>query len=42
MENTAEVVDTVVQAGQVAAPQSGFWVMVWYCVIAFGIIYFFR
>lgn len=40
MENTAEVVDTVVQAGQVAAPQSGFWVMVWYCVIAFGIIYF--
>lgn len=40
MENTAEVVDTVVQAGQVAASQSGFWVMVWYCVIAFGIIYF--
>ena len=39
MEQTAEVVDTVVQTGA-AAPQNGFWGMVWYCVVVFGIIYF--
>ena len=39
MEQTAEVVDTVVQTGA-AAPQNGFWGMVLYCVVVFGIIYF--
>jgi preprotein translocase YajC subunit len=38
MEQTAEVVDTVVQTGA-AAPQNGFWGMVWYCVVVFGVIY---
>ena len=41
MEQTAEVVDTVVQTAPAAAPQGGFWGMVWYCVIVFGIIYLF-
>ena len=40
MEQTAEVVDTVVQTGA-AAPQNGFWGMVMYCVVVFGIIYLF-
>lgn len=39
MENTAEVVDTVVQIGQVAAPQGSVWGMVLYCLVVFGIIY---
>ncbi len=39
MENTADVVDTVVQTGQNAVPQDGFWGMVLYCVVVFGIIY---
>jgi preprotein translocase subunit YajC len=39
MENTAEVVDTVVQTGQVAAPQGSAWGMVLYCLVVFGIIY---
>ena len=41
MEQTAEVVDTVVQTAPAAVPQNGFWGMVWYCVIVFGIIYLF-
>ena len=39
MEQTAEVVATVVQTGA-AAPQNGFWGMVLYLVVVFGIIYF--
>lgn len=39
MENTAEVVDTVVQTGQVVAPQGGVWGMFLYCLVVFGIIY---
>lgn len=39
MEQTAEVVDTVVQTGTAVAPQNGFWGMVLYCVIVFGVIY---
>ena len=39
MEQTAVVVDTVVQTGA-AAPQNGFWGMVLYCMVVFGIIYF--
>ena len=39
MENTAEVVDTVVQTGQVVAPQGSVWGMVLYCLVVFGIIY---
>ena len=39
MENTAEVVDTGVQTGQVAAPQGSVWGMVLYCLVVFGIIY---
>jgi preprotein translocase subunit YajC len=39
MEQTAEVVDTVVQTGA-AAPQNGFWGMVLYCMVVIGIIYF--
>jgi preprotein translocase subunit YajC len=39
MEQTAEVVDTVVQTGAAAAPQNGFWGMVLYCVVVFGVIY---
>ena len=38
MEQTAEVIDTVAQTGA-AAPQNGFWGMVLYCVVVFGIIY---
>lgn len=40
MEQAAEVVNTVVQTGPVAAPQNGFWGMVLYCAVVFGIIYF--
>ncbi len=40
MEQTAQVVDTVVQT--TAMPQqNGFWGMVLYCVVVFGIIYLF-
>ena len=39
MEQTAEVVNTVVQTGTNAAPQNGIWGMVLYCVVVFGIIY---
>ena len=39
MENTAEVVDTVVQTGQVATPQGSVWGMFLYCLVVFGIIY---
>ena len=39
MENTAEVVDTVVQTGTVNAQQGGFWGMVLYCVVVLGVIY---
>ncbi|MFQ6729795.1 MAG: preprotein translocase subunit YajC [Alphaproteobacteria bacterium] len=38
MEQTEQVVDTVVQT-TAAAPQNGFWGMVLYCVVVFGIIY---
>ena len=38
MEQTAEVVDTVVQTGA-AAPQNGFWGMVLYCFVVIGVIY---
>ena len=38
MEQTAEVVDTVVQTGA-NVPQNGFWGMFLYCVVVFGIIY---
>ncbi|MBR5625346.1 MAG: preprotein translocase subunit YajC [Alphaproteobacteria bacterium] len=41
MEQTTEVIDTVVQSGATAAPQNGFWGMLLYCVIVFGIIYLF-
>ena len=40
MEQTVEVAQEVVQSVPVA-PQSGFWGMVLYCVIVFGIIYLF-
>lgn len=40
MEQTAQVVDTVVQTGATTAPQGSAWGLVWYCVIAFAIIYF--
>ena len=40
MEQTAQVVDTVVQTAPVA-PQNGFWGMVLYCLVVFGIIYLF-
>ena len=40
MEQTAEVVNTVVQTGTNAAPQNGIWGMVLYCAVVFGIIYF--
>lgn len=40
MEQTAEVVNTVVQTGTAPAPQNGFWGMVLYCAVVFGIIYF--
>ena len=39
MEQTADVVNTVVQTGPVTAPQNGFWGMVLYCVVVFGVIY---
>jgi preprotein translocase subunit YajC len=38
MEQAEQVVDTVVQT-TAAAPQNGFWGMVLYCVVVFGIIY---
>ena len=40
MEQTIDVVDTAVQTTQVA-PQNGFWGMVLYCFVVFGIIYLF-
>ncbi len=41
MEQTAQVVETAVETGAVtAAPQGSVWGMIWYCVIAFAIIYF--
>ena len=40
MEQTAEVVNTVVQSGATAPQQNGFWGMVLYCAVVFGIIYF--
>ncbi|MBQ2845196.1 MAG: preprotein translocase subunit YajC [Alphaproteobacteria bacterium] len=40
MEQTAEVVNTVVQSGTVQQPQNGFWGMVLYCAVVFAIIYF--
>lgn len=40
MEQTAEVVNTVVQTGTTPVPQNGFWGMVLYCIIVFAIIYF--
>ena len=40
MEQSAQVVDTVVQTAPMPV-QNGFWGMVLYCIIAFGIIYFF-
>ena len=40
MEQTAQVVDTVVQTGATTAPQGSAWGLIWYCVIAFAIIYF--
>ena len=40
MEQTIDVVDTAAQTAQVA-PQNGFWGMVLYCVVVFGIIYLF-
>lgn len=40
MEQTAEVVENVVQTAP-AAQQNGFWGMVLYCVVVFGIIYLF-
>lgn len=40
MEQTAEVVNTVVQTGTTPQPQNGFWGMVLYCVVVFAIIYF--
>ena len=39
MEQTIDVVDTAVQTVP-AAQQNGFWGMVLYCVVVFGIIYF--
>ena len=41
MEQTTEVVDTVVQTGTATAPQNGFWGMLLYCIIVFGVIYLF-
>jgi preprotein translocase subunit YajC len=38
MEQTEQVVDTVVQT-TANVPQNGFWGMVLYCVVVFGIIY---
>lgn len=41
MEQTAQVVDAVVETAPVAAAQQGsVWGLFWYCVIAFAIIYF--
>ncbi len=40
MEQTIDVVDSAVQTVP-AAPQNGFWGMVLYCVVVFGIIYLF-
>ncbi|MBR2412649.1 MAG: preprotein translocase subunit YajC [Alphaproteobacteria bacterium] len=40
MEQTAQVVDTVVQTAP-GAPQNGFWGMVLYCLVVFAIIYLF-
>ena len=40
MEQTIDVVDAATQTAQVA-PQNGFWGMVLYCVVVFGIIYLF-
>ena len=40
MEQTVDVVENVVQTAP-AAPQNGFWGMVMYCVVVFGIIYLF-
>lgn len=39
MEQANEVVETVVQTGA-GTPQNGFWGMVLYCAVVFGIIYF--
>ena len=40
MEQAVEVVDVATQTVQ-PAPQNGFWGMVLYCVVVFGIIYLF-
>ena len=40
MQETAVVVDNVVQNAPVAAPQGSMWGMIIYCVVVFGIIYF--
>ncbi len=40
MEQAVEVVDTVAQTAP-QAPQNGFWGMVMYCVVVFGILYLF-
>ena len=40
MEQTAEVVNTVVQTGATPAPQNSFWGMILYCAVVFAIIYF--
>ena len=40
MEQTIDVVDTAAQTVQVA-PQNGFWGMVLYCAVVFGVIYLF-
>ncbi|MBR5153757.1 MAG: preprotein translocase subunit YajC [Alphaproteobacteria bacterium] len=40
MEQTAEVVNVATQNVQ-AAPQNGFWGLVMYCAVVFGIIYLF-
>lgn len=40
MQETAVVVDNVVQNAPVVTPQGSMWGMVMYCVVVFGIIYF--
>ncbi len=41
MEQTAEVVDTVVQTGAAAPQQGGAMGLILYCLVVFGIIYLF-
>ena len=41
MEQTAEVVDTVVQTGTAAPQQGGAMGLILYCLVVFGIIYLF-